>query len=188
MSFGRGLSVAALCALVGACRAPAEGPYLAEQRPRETVRAEALAREGLEWLEKDKARAEELLRQALAADLFYGPAHNNLGVLHLERGELYEAAHEFEWARKLMPGNPDPRINLALVMEEAGRLEDARGAYEAALQVAPGSVAAMQGLALLAVRQGEHNAELEQWLERIALEGEDEEWREWARLRRGLPR
>ena len=33
--------------------------------------------------------------------------HGNLGVLYLNRGELYEAASEFEWARRLLPGHPD---------------------------------------------------------------------------------
>jgi hypothetical protein len=50
--------------------------------------------------------------EALSADLFFGLAHNNLGVLYLKEDKLYEAANEFEWARKLMPGHPDPRMNL----------------------------------------------------------------------------
>jgi hypothetical protein len=61
--------------------------------------------------------AERLLRDALTADLSYGPAHNNLGVLRLKRGDLSEAANEFEWARKLIPEHPDRRFSRAPTLE-----------------------------------------------------------------------
>ena len=48
-----------------------------------------------------------------------------IGVIYLDRGEHYEAASELEWARKLLPGHPDPRVNLALLYERAGRTPDA---------------------------------------------------------------
>jgi Flp pilus assembly protein TadD len=105
-----------------------------------------------------------------------GPAHNNLGVVFLERGELYEAATEFEWARKLMPGHPDPRLNLAITLDRAGQVDEALNAYTAALEVYPGHIGAVQGLARLTVREGQADG----WLGRIALEGETQEWRQWA--------
>ncbi len=40
----------------------------------------------------------------------------------------------------------------------------------------------MQGLARLMVRTGRPEEEVLPLLERLALEGEDEEWRGWARL------
>ena len=178
--------LAALAMTLGcgaACKstAPASvySPPSAENR--DSARAEKLTREAAELIDSDPDRAEELLRNALAADLYHGPAHNNLGVVFLGRGNLYEAAHEFEWARKLMPGHPDPRVNLGIVMDTAGRTAEARTAYEAALDVWPGYVPAMQGLASLAVRTNERSEELRGWLERIALEGEDHQWRAWAR-------
>jgi Flp pilus assembly protein TadD len=91
--------------------------------------------------------AEAILREALAADLYHGPAHNNLGVVYLRQGRLYEAANEFEWARKLMPGNPDPRFNLALTLERAGRTGEALAMYGTALEVEEGHLPSMQALA-----------------------------------------
>ena len=156
-------------------------PYeSATTEKRDTSAAEQLNREAAELLTSDPTEAESLLRKALASDLFFGPAHNNLGVLHLGRGELYEAASEFEWARKLLPGNPDPRINLAITLERAGRNGDALAAYKAALEVQPGSVIAMQGAAVIAVREGKNEAALAGWLKEIAMSGENERWREWA--------
>ena len=113
----------ALIVGLGSCRSPASGPYSPPTGgPRQTAEAEVLTKQAAEIIETDPERAEQLLREALTHDLFFGPAHNNLGVLHLKRGKLYEAAGEFEWARKLMPGHPDPRVNLALTLERAGTI------------------------------------------------------------------
>ena len=180
------LAVAFLC-FVAACAAPERGvgPYSAQESgQRNTAAAERLTKEAADLIGTDADRAEELLREALAEDLFFGPAHNNLGVVFLERGELYEAASEFEWARKLMPGHPDPRLNLAITLDRAGQSDQALSAYTATLEVYPGHIGAIQGLARLAVLEGRSNPQLPAWLERIALEGESESWRSWAQKER----
>ncbi len=138
-----------LLLLVG-CRSAAPGPYSpTDQAARNTVRAQELSRQAADLLDSDPQAAERLLRDALGADLFYGPAHNNLGVLFLKEGKLYEAAGEFEWARKLMPGHPDPRMNLALTLEQAGQVDEAIKAYQTALEVYPGHIPTLQALAKL---------------------------------------
>jgi tetratricopeptide (TPR) repeat protein len=121
-----------------------------------------------------------LRRAFLAATHACRKDTNNLGVILLGKGDLYGAAHEFEWARKLLPGHPEPRLNLALTLEQAGRIQDARAAYMSALEVYPGYMPAVQGAARLAVAEGREPDELRRWLEQIALEGESEAWREWA--------
>jgi tetratricopeptide (TPR) repeat protein len=126
------------------------------QSTRNTSPAEHFNRKAADLLGTDAAHAEELLRQARRADLLHGPAHNDLGVVHLRRQMLYEDASELAWAKKPMRGHPDPRVNLGLVMEAAGRTDDALESYEAALEV---------------------------WLQEIALRAEVEPWQQWARLR-----
>ena len=172
-----------LVALTACQSAPtAPNPYSpVSATTRNTVEAERLTREATEWMHDDPAKAEAILREALTADLFFGPAHNNLGVLFLKQGKRYDAASEFEWARKLMPGHPDPRVNLAITLEEAGRVDDALASYSAALEVAPTYLPAIQGLARLSIRSGRENEHLEQWLETIALQGQDRTWIEWAK-------
>ena len=171
----------ALVAGMAACSSPQRGPYEpAKEAERNTARAEVLNREAADQLGVDDAAAERLLREALTEDLFFGPAHNNLGVVFLRKGELYEAASEFEWARKLMPGHPDPRVNLALCMERAGRVDDALESYEAALQVWPEYLPAVQGIARATVRARRKDPRLARWLEVIAMQGEDDRWRVWA--------
>ena len=178
------LGVVLVALVATACRASSASPYAEhEDAPRDTSRAQELSREAAGLIKSDPARAETLLRQALVADIFYGPAHNNLGVIHLGKDELYEAANEFEWARKLMAGHPDPRTNLALTLERAGQEERAISEYDAALQVFPGYVPALQGRTSLHLRRGGSVAEVEEALHDIALRGTSEEWRMWARER-----
>ncbi len=173
------MALVALCACAGPKRTI--GPYDPQRQAlRNTSAAEQLTKRAAELLEDDPEQAEVLLRQALTEDLFFGPAHNNLGVVFLRRGDLYEAAGEFEWAKKLMPGHPDPRLNLGLTLDRAGQLDEALAAYTSALDVYPGHIAGIQGLARLAIKEGRDDSRLPGWLDRIALEGESEAWREWA--------
>lgn len=85
-----------------------------------------------------------------------------------------------DWVRRLMPGNPDPRVNLALTLERAGRTNDAIDAYTSAFEVYAEYLPAMQGLARLQVRTGRRDDRTETLLREIALRGETEEWRQWA--------
>lgn len=178
--------VAASIVVLGAvgCSAPrSASPY---QPPaeidRRPARAAELNRSAADLIASDPVRAEELLREALAADLFHGPSHNNLGLILLARGELFEAAAEFEWARKLLPEHPDPRMNLAIVLERAGRLEEAIAMYSGVLEAAPEHIPSIQALACLQVRSGRRDARTPELLREIAMRGLTESWRSWARM------
>ncbi|MGH7245258.1 MAG: tetratricopeptide repeat protein [Phycisphaerales bacterium] len=171
---------------VGCASNHARGPYQpGDETNRDTARATKLNEQAMPYMDKGDvaslAQAEKLLRESLTADLFYGPAHNNLGVVLLSRGELFGAAQEFEWGRKLMPGHPDPRINLALTLETAGRNSDAMDAYLTAIEVYPDHIAAIQGLARLSIKSGKRDERTPGWLRDIAMRGETQQWREWAR-------
>lgn len=158
------------------------GPYQTQaESVRDEGKAQRLTQHAAGLIDKDPAKADALMREALTADLYHGPAHNNLGVLHLQQGRLYEAAAEFEWARKLMPGHPDPRVNLALTLERAGRSSDALNTYETALEVYPDYLPAIQGLARLQLRAGKADERTPRLLDQIALRGESDAWRQWAR-------
>jgi len=144
-------------------------------------RAHGLTLEALGVIESDSMKAEALLQSALKADPFDGPAHNNLGVLCLRQSRLYEAATEFELARKLMPGNPDPRLNLGLTLEKAGLYDRAFNAYDAALEASPAHIRTLEAIARLTLRTGRTSDRLTGMLEDIALRGETSNWRSWAK-------
>jgi Flp pilus assembly protein TadD len=171
-----------LGATLAGCASKPHGLYSPpSEASRNPVEADRLNREGAGLMLKDAEKAEKLLREALTQDLYCGPAHNNLGVLHLKQGNLYEAANEFEWARKLLPGNPDPRINLALALERAGRTDEAISTYRTALEVRSEYVPAMQALARLQLKSGKPDDKTTDYLQQIAMSGDTTAWREWAR-------
>jgi tetratricopeptide (TPR) repeat protein len=150
---------------------------------RDPARSEELAQRAAEAIDRDPAAAEKLLREALTLDLYNGAAHNNLGTLMLAKGQLYEAANEFEWARKLLPGHPDPRINLAITLERAGRTDDALAAYGSALEVYPNHLPATKGLVRLQLRSGRTDERTLPMLREVALRGGTDQWRTWATAR-----
>jgi tetratricopeptide (TPR) repeat protein len=171
--------VVAAALLIG-CAASA-GPYRpADASRRDTARAQELTAKAAELIFTDPEKAEPLLREALTADLYHGPAHNNLGVLYLNAGRLYEAASEFEWARKLMPGHPDPRLNLAMTLEEAGRIDEASEAYQTALEVYPNHLPTLMGLTRMQIRTGSSDDRTRENLKTIVMRSNDPTWRQWA--------
>ncbi|MBX3410404.1 MAG: tetratricopeptide repeat protein [Phycisphaeraceae bacterium] len=177
--------LAALAVLSGCASNKAPGPYAPmTQDQRDPAASQRLAQEAAEFISSNPARAESLLREALSADLYNGPAHNNLGALYLAQGKLYEAAGEFEWARKLMPGHPDPRLNLALTLEKAGRTDESLATYATALEVYPDHIPTMQALTRLQLRAGRADDRTPLMLDDIALRGDTPAWRDWARYQR----
>ncbi len=184
----RGLLAACVLGTVltmGGCTSThSSSPYAAQpEAQRDPRHADELNARAADLIERDPPKAESLLREALAADLYHGPAHNNLGALYLAQGKLYEAAGEFEWARKLLPGHPDPRMNLALTLEKAGRTDEALATYETALEVYPQHLPSMQALARLRVRAGRTGERTDELLKEVAFKSEDARWRDWARMR-----
>jgi Flp pilus assembly protein TadD len=175
-------------ACVGGCASTQRSdPYAPlTEADRDSTLAGRLNEQASDLMDKDPAQAEDLLRKALAADLYCGPAHNNLGVLMLRKGDLYGAASEFEWARKLMPGHPDPRMNLAMTLESAGRTDDALDAYASALEVYPEHLPSMQAMASLQVRTGRADDRTPGMLREIAMRGESETWKTWARTQMAM--
>ena len=100
-----------------------------------------------------------------AASVEESRRHMDRGLDFFDHKRFAEAAAEFEWARKLMPGHPDPRVNLALCMEQAGRVDDALESYEAALQVWPEYLPAVQGIARATVRARREDPRMAQVVE-----------------------
>lgn len=75
-------------------------------------------------------------------------------------------------------------MNLALTLEQAGKTDQAIQTHKTALEVWPGHIGAVQALARLEVTRGKRSEEFAGWLDEVALRGETEAWREWARRTR----
>jgi len=138
-------SLACLTLLVAGC-----APFSKQRRTSakyETVRAEPNRNADKARHFNDKAighiqsceweRAIHFLQKALAADLTYGPAHNNLGRAYFAQGKYYLAAWELQHAITEMPGHAEPINNLGLVYETVGRNMEALEQYELAYSLEP---------------------------------------------------
>jgi Tfp pilus assembly protein PilF len=163
---------------------PAEYRTLARDPSRDTQAAREHNARGAELLEKGHPEpAEEELKEALAADLFFGPAHNNLGIAYFRQKKHYLAAWEFQYAAKLMPSKAEPRNNLGMVFEAVERLEDAANWYEKALALEPGEVEIAANLARIYVRHDRKDEKTRQLLQDIVMKDSRPQWIEWARER-----
>lgn len=161
------------------------GPYTDNgTRQRDVVQAEKVYQEALAVIDTDAEKAEGLLRQAMDLDLYHGPAHNNLGVMLLKKGRLYDAAEEFEWARKLLPGHPEPRVNLAITLDRGGKHGDAIDAARTALEVRPGNLPAIQTLTFIQVNQAMTDGQTIGNLDTIIARTGDKQWKNWAEQQR----
>ncbi|HED54114.1 MAG TPA: tetratricopeptide repeat protein [Phycisphaerales bacterium] len=178
----RAVGVAMVIVLLG-CQSGPPGPYAGQTiERRDTAKASSLNRRAADIIYSDPDTAEKLLREALSYDLHFGPAHNNLGILFLSQGNLYEASSEFEWARKLMPGHPDPRLNLAITLERGGQVEEAIATYQAVLDLRPEFQPAMIGLASLQLRHLKADEHTQALLDQIAAASSNDQIRNWARM------
>jgi Flp pilus assembly protein TadD len=126
--------------------------------------------------------AEEALKAALAADLFHGPAHNNLGIVYYRQKRFYLAAWEFQYAAKLMQNRPEPRNNLGMVFEAVGKLDDAAKCYAEAMDMEPDNPEFIGNLARCRIRQSRRDAETRRLLEQLLLKDTRADWLEWANM------
>ena len=117
---------------------------------------------------------------ALESDSTYGPAHNNLGLLHFEQGRLYQAALAFEKSMELMPDDPAVYYNLGLTLESAGRVYEAIDLYQQAIEMDSSNPHFLGNLVRLRIRLGEKDKSLVQQLRDLVLIETRPEWRRWA--------
>ncbi len=126
--------------------------------------------------------AEPLLHKAIEADVMFGPARNNLGLVYFNQDKLYPAAWEFQNASKLMPYQPEPKNNLGLVMERAGKNIQAGEAYEAARKMEPDNPMYIGNLARVKIRTGDRSEETKALLQELVFKDSRPQWRDWAKM------
>jgi tetratricopeptide (TPR) repeat protein len=131
--------------------------------------------------EKHLLKAENLLNEALVADVRYGPAHNSLGMVYYLQDKLYLAAWEFEYAAKLMPEHAQPYNNLGLVYERAGKYEEAISYYSMAMSRDDDDPQVIGNLVRARLTTGEKGSDLKTMISDLALYHPDPTWQQWAR-------
>ncbi|HEV8607960.1 MAG TPA: tetratricopeptide repeat protein [Tepidisphaeraceae bacterium] len=169
-----------LAAFLAGCQSK---PRFSADRTFDTDLAKRENDHALRLLDEGKLEeAESHLKRALEADVMYGPAHNNLGLVYYHQSKLYPAAWEFQSAIKLMPYQPEPRNNLGLVFEKAGKISNAAEAYEKARQMEPDNPEYLANLARAKIRRGDRDLETKKLLEELVLKDSRPQWSQWARI------
>lgn len=164
---------------------PVKYETVASSKRRDSKTAKVKHAEALAIIEKGKPeklfKAENLLNDALVADVRYGPAHNTLGMVYYMQNKLYLAAWEFEYAAKLMPTHPTPLNNLGLVYERAGKYEDAISYYTMALSHDEGNPEILGNLVRAKLDTGEKGQDIKEMIADLALYHPNPAWQAWAR-------
>lgn len=147
----------------------------------DTAKAARLTRLGMRAIEQGDIETASLnFLDAVAADESFGPAHNNLGLLHYDAGNLYQAVLAFETAMELMPHDPTVFYNLGLTLEAAGKVHEAMDLYWQAVEMEPENPIFLGNLVRLRVRLGESGPELTTQLQDLVLIETRPDWRRWA--------
>ncbi len=183
---GLGLAAAILCAGCWnppSSTTPARSYHTVAAEPlRDTEAAKRHDDAGLRFLANGQLdRAVEAFSRALAADVEYGPAHNNLGKVYYRKKDSYKAAWEFEYAGKLLPKHAEPRNNLGMVLEDAGELDRAVDLYRQAIGLDGGCIEYRANLVRALIRRGDRTPEVRSLLEQVLKQDSRPEWRAWAR-------
>ncbi len=177
------LRIGLILTLALACGCARRSNIVVVDSQRDQQRAREENDRAFELIQKGKyAQAEEILKRALAADVMYGPARNNMGLVYYHTNRLYLAAWEFENAIRLMPHQPEPRNNLGLALETAGKLNRAAESYQQARDIEPDNPQFIANLARVKVRQGDTDEPTRKLLQELIFKDSRPQWSEWARM------
>lgn len=111
----------------GGCVTNSPRPFFNRHQSRNTEAARSANERGLALVANDKIdEAEKAFRESIRCDLKFEAAHNNLGLVLLQKQQFYEAAIEFRIAAKLNPDAVEPLKNLAVLYESIGWTKQAQ--------------------------------------------------------------
>ena len=184
------LPLVALCAVALACTPPAKEiqktPYktLGTDSSRNTQKAAECNARAVELLKDNQVdAAEKELTEALTADVFFGPAHNNLGTVYYRQKKYYLCAWEFQYAAKLMPNKAEPKGNLGMVFEAVGKTAEATKYYEEALTIEPDDIETAANLARVLIAANRKDDRTRKLLDEIVMKDTRPQWVSWAKER-----
>jgi tetratricopeptide (TPR) repeat protein len=97
-------------------------------------------------------------------------AHNNLGFVLLQAGEVAEARQQLEWALHLAPDYAEAHNNLGAVLLRQRLLAEAIGHYQEVLRLRPDHAGAHNNLAAALLESGRTQDAIDQYREALRLQ------------------
>jgi tetratricopeptide (TPR) repeat protein len=82
-------------------------------------------------------------------------AHNNVGIVFIEKGQLDDAVAQYQKTLQINPNYPEAYDNLGLALVRKGRVDDAVAQYQKALAINPNFAQAHNDLGLALVQRGQ---------------------------------
>jgi tetratricopeptide (TPR) repeat protein len=107
------------------------------------------------WLQAGHwQNSERLFSHAISVTSGNFTAHNNIGIVLAERGDIEQAIEHFTATLKIRQNDIEARFNLAKALDKQGKAEQAIRHYNVVLRLKPGKAEAHSSLGLIFFRQG----------------------------------
>jgi Flp pilus assembly protein TadD len=109
----------------------------------------------LTWFQTGMYRdAETISRTTIARNPGAVIAHTKLGAILLRKGQVTEAASQFERVLEVQPDSVDPLCNLGMISFQNGQLDDAAAKFQRALEIETDNDSAHNGIGCVLLREG----------------------------------
>jgi protein O-mannosyl-transferase len=112
---------------------------------------------------------------ALAGNPDSSVAHNNLGTVLMEHGQLEEAKAQFQSVLALDPDHALAHYNLGGVLRQQGEVEQAIAQFQRSVEIAPGYAKAQLNLGELQAGRGQLDEAISHFQSALALQPDDAE-------------
>jgi len=117
------------------------------------------------------------VESAIAQNPDFAGFHNNLGNIHVERGDLDAATRAYERAATLAPMSADIANNLGALYRAQDRDEEAEASYRRAIELDERHINAHNNLGLLFAKRGRMKEAVQYYCQSIALMPENPDGR-----------
>jgi tetratricopeptide (TPR) repeat protein len=104
------------------------------------------------WVFKSEAA---LWTDTLAKNPHSWAAHNNLGNVFIQKGQVDDAVVQYQKTLQINPNYPEAYSNLGVALSRKGRVDDAVAQHQKALAINPNYVLAHNNLGLALVQRGQ---------------------------------
>jgi Flp pilus assembly protein TadD len=116
--------------------------------------------------------SETLWTHALACTAENPAAHNGLGIVLADRGQVEEAIAQYRMALEIRPGHAEAQTNLGSALADRGQADEAIAHFRKALEIKPGLAEAHNKLGSALARRGQVEEAVAQFQKALQIKPE----------------